>query len=40
MSNIEPSPKLIEFRQKYCPHLSFDDPELLFLLLEKIKGDK
>jgi len=37
---VEPSPALVEFREKYCPHLSYDDPELLFQLLKKLSDKK
>jgi hypothetical protein len=35
--NVKPSPSLVEFKEKYCPHLSFDDPALFYLLLERLK---
>ena len=37
---VEPSPALVEFKEEYCPHLSYDDPELLYQLLEKLSGRK
>jgi len=31
-----PSDALIRFHDEFCPELSYDDPKLTFLLIEKI----
>ncbi len=40
---IPPDSSLVKFRDENCPDISYDDPQLFYLLLEKIielKGEK
>ena len=34
--NIKPKNALVKFRNLHCHELSYDDPEIIYLLLEKL----